>query len=138
LKHPRSLFGALVLPLALASCAAGAQNWASADARCSANANGHVEVYLPSATVTRVLGERESRSGLHEGFLIVPSSTQPARTIKVEDNVDITGRIPLRRGDVVSLLGQLECDDYVIHWTHRDPRGRHPSGYVKVNGKLYE
>jgi hypothetical protein len=138
LKRLHNAIGVLVLPLALASCAGGAQNWVSADARCNANANGHVEIYLPSATVTRVLGERESRSGLHEGFLIVPSPAQPARTIKVEDNVDITGPIPLHRGDVVSLLGQLECDDYVIHWTHHDPRGRHPSGYVKVNGKLYE
>jgi len=127
-----------MLALTLASCAGGAQDWTNADARCRANANGHVEVYLPNATVTRVLGERESRSGLHEGFLIVPSPAQSARQIKVEDNVGITGPIPLRRGDIVSLLGQLECDDYVIHWTHHDPRGRHPSGYVKVNGTLYE
>lgn len=91
-------------------------------------------MYIPDATVVRVLGERAGRSGEHEGFIVRAAD----RTFKVEDNVDITGPIALRRGDTVSLLGQLECDDYVIHWTHHDPRGRHPSGYVKVNGKLYE
>ena len=109
-------------------------NLQSAISSCGANPNGHAQVYIPDAVVTRVLGERDSRSGVHEGFIV----RVDRRTYKVEDNVNITGPIPLERGDVVSLLGQLECDDYVIHWTHHDPRGRHPSGYVKVNGKLYE
>lgn len=91
-------------------------------------------MYVPDAVVVRVLGERGSRSGVHEGFIIRVGR----RTLKVEDNVQITGPVPLRRGDAVSLLGQLECDDEVIHWTHHDPRGRHMGGYVKVNGKLYE
>jgi hypothetical protein len=91
-------------------------------------------VYIPDAHVLRVLGERAGRTGEHEGFIIGVSQ----QTFKVEDNTDITGPIPLHRGDVVSLLGQLECDDDVIHWTHHDPRGRHPSGYIKLNGAVYE
>jgi hypothetical protein len=91
-------------------------------------------VYIPRATVVRVLGIRNSYSGAHEGFLIAAQQ----RRIKVEDNVDITGPIPLRRGDAVSLLGQYECDDGVIHWTHRDPRGRHIAGYIEVNGQRYQ
>ena len=121
------------IALLLASCASGARNLQSALAACSSN-DAHSEVYIPDATVVRVLGERSGSAGMHEGFVI----RAERQTFKVEDNVDITGPIPLRRGDVVSLLGQLECDDDVIHWTHHDPRGRHQSGYVKVNGKLYE
>lgn len=120
--------------LLLASCGSGTANVQSALSRCSANPAAHTEVYIPDAIVTRVLGERESRSGEHEGFIIRAGS----QSFKVEDNVDITGPIPLRRGDAVSLLGQLECDDYVIHWTHHDPSGRHQTGYIKVNGKTYE
>ena len=120
--------------LTLSSCASGAQNLRNAVSACESNSNGHVEVYIPDASVVSVLGERAGASGEHEGFIIRASD----RTFKVEDNVDITGPIPLRRGQAVSLLGQLECDDYVIHWTHHDPRGHHASGYVKVNGKLYE
>ncbi len=91
-------------------------------------------MYVPAATVVRVLGDRNSGGGTHEGFIIDAGG----HSIRVEDNVDVTGPIPLRRGDVVSLLGQFECDDEVIHWTHRDPSGRHAAGYVKVNGRLYD
>jgi hypothetical protein len=91
-------------------------------------------VYIPRANVTRVLGIRRSYSGAHEGFLIAANGQR----IKIEDNVDITGPIVLRRGDAVSLLGQYECDDGVIHWTHHDPRGRHPAGYIEVNGQRYQ
>jgi hypothetical protein len=130
----KRLFSVAAIAFALASCGAGAQSVQSALSSCSSNTAGHAEVYIPDAIVTRILGERASRSGVHEGFIIRAGE----RSFKVEDNVDITGPIPLRRGNTVSLLGQLECDDYVIHWTHHDPRGRHPSGYVKVNGKTYE
>lgn len=81
-----------------------------------------------------MLGMRESRSGLHEGFIVRSDD----RRITVEDNADITGPIPLHSGDPVSLLGQYECDDGVMHWTHRDPSGRHPAGYVEVNGRRYQ
>jgi hypothetical protein len=125
-----------VLALALSACASGAQNLQSAIPACRSHPQGHVEVYIPDARVVRVLGERAGRSGYHEGFLIATASGTD--TFKVEDNTDITGPIPLRRGDAISLLGQFECDDYVIHWTHHDPRGRHPAGYIEVNGTRYQ
>lgn len=129
--HKAALLCAL---LAVGGCASGAVNLQSGVQFCASRTSGHTEVYVPDARVVRVLGDREGRSGMHEGFIIRAA----ARTFKVEDNVDITGPIPLHAGDAVSLLGQLECDDYVIHWTHRDPSGRHMSGYVKVNGAVYE
>lgn len=132
MKRPRELV-LIALALLLAGCASGARDVRGALAACASNAP-YSEVYVPDARVVRVLGERSGRSGIHEGFMILAQGT----TFKVEDNVDITGPVPLQRGDVVSLLGQLECDDRVIHWTHHDPRGRHLSGYIKVNGKLYE
>lgn len=81
-----------------------------------------------------MLGERSGEAGVHEGFIVAASGSR----FKVEDNVDITGPIPLRRGEAVELQGQYECDDGVIHWTHRDPRGRHLAGYVKVDGHVYQ
>jgi hypothetical protein len=129
----RFKFAALIGIAALGGCG-GAQNLASALQTCASNPNGHVEVYIPRARVDRVLGERSGRSGVHEGFVIAVQT----QTFKVEDNVNVTGPVPLQRGDVITLLGQLECDDDVVHWTHRDPRGRHPSGYIEVNSKLYE
>lgn len=130
-------FSAILGALTLAGCASGsAMNAEQALSACANDRSPahHVEVYIPRATVTRVLGERYSSSGEHEGFLIAVND----RVFKVEDNAGITGPIPLRRGDAVSLLGQFECDDNVIHWTHHDPRGRHITGYIEVNGQRYQ
>jgi hypothetical protein len=133
LQH-RFKLAALAAAAALSGCGSGSQNLQSALKSCASNSNGHTQVYIPAARVVRVLGEREGRSGVHEGFIIRVQT----QTFKVEDNVNITGPVRLHAGDEVSLLGQFECDDDVIHWTHHDPRGRHPSGYVKVNGTTYE
>jgi hypothetical protein len=133
---PKFAFSIGALLLAAGCSSAGATNVDQAVASCAGNRSSyhHVEVYIPRASVTRVLGIRRSYTGTHEGFLIVADGQR----IKVEDNVDITGPIALHRGDTVSLLGQYECDDGVVHWTHHDPRGRHPAGYIEVNGQRYQ
>lgn len=127
--HSATLAGVLLL-----SACAGAVTLQSALSTCALHSSGHSEVYIPRATVVRVLGLRSGPSGVHEGFIVAVN----ARTYRIEDNTGITGPIPLQRGDVLSVLGQFECDDDVIHWTHRELRGHHPSGYIKVNGKLYD
>jgi Protein of unknown function (DUF3465) len=106
------------LALAQAACARGAQ----------------YDEVLATGRIRRVLGIRNSRSGAHEGFIIEVAG-QP---VLVEDNVDITGVIPLRRGESVQLQGQYECDDGVMHWTHHDPSGRHLTGFVKADGRTYQ
>jgi hypothetical protein len=91
-------------------------------------------------TVVKVLGIRSGRSGRHEGFLVHLSGNESHDlTIRVEDNVDLTGPIPLRSGDSVELRGEYIFDPRggILHYTHRDPRGRHPNGYVRVNGRTY-
>lgn len=123
---------AFLSALALSACAAAPATLTQAMDACDRGAQ-HVEMH-GAGTVVRVLGMRESRSGEHEGFLVRINE----RTIKVETNADITGPIPLQRGDRVRLQGQYECDDGVIHWTHHDPRGRHAGGYIEVNGNRYQ
>jgi hypothetical protein len=91
-------------------------------------------------TVARVLGLREGPSGRHEGFLLhLRGSSGRGLTVRVEDNVDITGPIPVQPGDQVEVRGEYVYDPRggLIHYTHHDPRGRHPSGYVRVNGRVY-
>jgi len=116
------------------------------DARAACNqGSGHVEV-RDAGVVERVLGIRGGPSGTHEGFIVTFPARDPSQQgmmsfvirTRVEDNVDLTGRIPLRSGDRVTLQGQLECNDGVIHWTHHDPSGRHAAGFVEVNGKRYQ
>lgn len=103
------------------------------------NGAQHTEIML-DGTVQRVLGVRRGRSGRHEGFYLEPIVPQSGRmpAVKVENNIDITGPVPLQRGDRVQLKGQYECNDGVVHWTHHDPSGRHDSGYLRVNGQIYQ
>ena len=133
------LCSAAAIAFACAGCAPGATTLAQAETACQSNPSSwhHVEVYVPSAVVVRVLGVRDSASGMHEGFTFV-SGGGDRRQFLVEDNTGITGPIPLRRGDRISLLGQFECNDDVIHWTHHDPSGRHAPGYIEVDGKRYQ
>jgi hypothetical protein len=93
-----------------------------------------------SGTVVKVLGIRSGPSGRHEGFLVHLSGNEAHDiTIRVEDNVDLTGPIPLHSGDDVEIRGEYIFDPRggIVHYTHRDPRGRHPPGYVRVNGRTY-
>ena len=137
----KSLKLALVLALLPASACAPPDNphgLIDAVAACQ-NGAQHTEIML-DGTVTRVLGVRSGRSGRHEGFYVEPIVPQSGRmpAVKVEDNIDITGSLPLQRGDRVQLKGQYECNDGVVHWTHHDPSGRHAPGYVRVNGQIYQ
>lgn len=130
----RGLAGAITLTAA-AACSAGTGNAGTVAAAPAACARGlhHTEVQ-DTGTVTRILGVLHGPSGAHEGFIVQFGSN----STRIEDNIDITGYIPLQRGDRITLRGQYECNDGVIHWTHRDLRGRHESGFIEVNGKRYQ
>jgi hypothetical protein len=124
--------------LLLAGCAgAGAPNDA---ALCDAYQAGrsHVEVIV-DGTVTRVLGVQAGRTSPHEGFLMQPASGCRV-VVRIDANTDLTGTFPIARGDRVTVKGEYEYYPLggVIHWTHRDPRGRHEGGYVEAGGKKYD
>ena len=126
---------ALCFALCVVGCQATSSSSVSDAQRICASGAAHTEIHV-SGTITRYLGTRYSESGEHEGFLV--QTTGSNAPLKIEDNVNITGFIPLRRGDAVELQGQYECNDGVIHWTHRDPSGRHIAGYVIVNGRRFQ
>ena len=129
-----SVRASILAALALAGCAtvSAPSSLDRVQRDCAAGAS-HEEVVL-TGTVVRVLGTRAGYSGAHEGFILATQHT----TLTVEDNVDLTGPIPLQRGEGVTLQGQYECNDGVIHWTHHDPRGRHIGGYIEVHGTRYQ
>ncbi len=132
--------GAILVTLIGASLCACAASQASDDAAVcglfSAQRSG-VEV-VAQGRVTRVLGVQAGRSSPHEGFLLRLDSGC-ALVVRVEVNTDFTGTIPLSIGQRVLVKGDYEYYSRggVIHWTHRDPRGRHENGYVDVNGTMY-
>ncbi len=128
--------------IALAACQGGYSTanapttLAAAQALCQGDRR-HVEIH-DRGIVTRILGVRPGRSAPHEGFIVRSSGgAAHALAVRIEDNVALTGFIPLRAGDAIEFQGQYECNDAVVHWTHRDPSGRHAGGFIAVNGRTY-
>ena len=87
---------------------------------------GRVEKLLP-----------DDRDGSrHQRFILELDSGD---TVLVAHNIDLAPRAPIERGDLVEVRGQYEWDDLggVLHWTHHDPGGRRPGGWIKVDGETY-
>jgi hypothetical protein len=88
-------------------------------------------------TVARLLPD-DINGSRHQRFIVRLDSGQ---TILVAHNIDLAGRIDtLRAGDAVGFYGEYEWNPKggVIHWTHRDPQGHHPAGWIKHNGQTYQ
>ena len=90
-----------------------------------------------SGTVSRILPD-DDRGSRHQRFILRLAS---GRTLLVAHNIDLAPRIPsLRVGDTVSFYGEYEWNEKggIIHWTHRDPSGRHVAGWLERGGKRYQ
>ena len=79
----------------------------------------------------------DTRGSRHQHFLVeVPEGF----TVKIAHNIDLAKRVPAAVGDEVEFRGVYEFNEKggVVHWTHHDPDGRHPGGWIKHRGKVYE
>lgn len=126
---------AAVLGLALCGCAPGPND--AAVCKAYAQMRSGVEV-IADGRVVQVFGTRVGPSGPHEGFLLALHSGCRL-VVRIETNVAFTGPIPLRNGNAVVVKGEYEYDPSggVIHFTHRELRGYHASGYVETGGRFY-
>lgn len=87
--------------------------------------------------VLKVLAD-DNDGSRHQRFIVTLPSGQ---TLLITHNIDLAPRIAgLRVGDMVSFNGEYEWNPEggVIHWTHLDPRERHPDGWIRHNGKLFQ
>ncbi len=89
-----------------------------------------------SGRVTKVLAD-DNDGSRHQRFIVQLGSGQ---TLLVAHNIDLADRVAaLKEGDHVEFNGEYEWNARggVIHWTHHDPQGRHPGGWIKHNGHTY-
>ncbi len=80
----------------------------------------------------------DNEGSRHQRFILKLHSGQ---TLLIAHNIDLAPRLStLREGDVVAFNGEYEWNSKggVIHWTHRDPNGRHEAGWLKHNGQTYQ
>ena len=100
-----------------------------------ANAQSDVQVQ-GAGKVVKVLRDDLEGSRHQKFILALPSG----HTVLVSHNIDLAPRVDrIREGDRVEFFGEYEWNPKggVIHWTHRDPRGRHPNGWLRHQGVTY-
>ena len=86
--------------------------------------------------VLRVLSDDREGSP-HERFLV---RVEGGTSVLVAHNLDLAPRVPVAPGDSIELRGEYEWNPKggVIHWTHRDPSGRHAAGWIRNRDRLYQ
>lgn len=88
-------------------------------------------------TVVQILKD-DTEGGRHQRFIIRLASGQ---TLLIAHNIDVAPRVAgLRNGDTVAFRGVYEWSEEggAIHWTHLDPDGRHPAGWIRFGGRTYQ
>lgn len=73
----------------------------------------------------------------HQKFLMEVNG----KSLLIAHNIDLAPRIDdLQEGDTIEFFGEFEWNNKggVVHWTHHDPRNKHPHGFLKHNGNVYQ
>ena len=87
-----------------------------------------------SGTVVRVLAD-DNDGSRHQRFIL---RLESGRSLLIAHNIDLAPRISgIREGDTVEFYGEFDANDKggVIHWTHHDPQGRPPDGWLRHRGR---
>ena len=90
-----------------------------------------------AGTVIRVLSD-DNDGSRHQRFILQLAN---GRTLLIAHNIDLAPRINgIREGDKVEFYGEFQSNPQggVIHWTHHDPQGRHPDGWLRHEGRTYQ
>lgn len=93
-------------------------------------------VVTVEGTVDRVLADDRDESR-HQRLLL---RLADGATVLVAHNIELAERVPVKVGERLRLRGQYEWNERggVLHWTHRDPRGDHPAGWIEHAGRRFE
>lgn len=85
--------------------------------------------------VTRLLPD-DNEGSRHQKFIAESSS---GHSVLISHNIDLADRVPVSRGDTITLRGRYEWTDRggVLHWTHHDPSGKKEGGWITLDGQTY-
>lgn len=87
--------------------------------------------------VSKVLPD-DNQGSRHQRFIVRLAGGD---TVLIAHNIDLAPRVaPLDAGDTVSFAGEYVWNPQggVVHWTHHDPRGKHPGGWIRRDGRIFE
>ena len=80
----------------------------------------------------------DRKGSKHQRFIV---RTNEDISVLIAHNIDLAKRVNnIKQGDTVEFSGEYVWNEKggVVHWTHRDPDGRHASGWLKHNGFTYQ
>jgi hypothetical protein len=123
-------------PTANVASAPETSGWDSTLAQAYQNHSSGVLVE-GEGTVLRLLAD-DHEGSRHQRFLVRLASGQ---TILIAYNLDLAPRIEeLEAGKSIAFRGDYEWNERggVVHWTHRDPLGRHEAGWIRYGGRKYQ
>jgi len=86
--------------------------------------------------VTKVLSD--DNDGARHQRLVV--RVADGHTVLIAHNIDLAPRVAdVGSGDPISFRGEYEYNERggVIHWTHHDPDGAQPGGWIRHGGNTY-
>ncbi len=86
--------------------------------------------------VVKVLAD-DTQGSRHQKFLV---KINPQQTLLFAHNIDLAAKIPLQVGDEITFSGEYVYNPKggIMHWTHLDPHGYHPSGWIMLHGNKYQ
>ena len=88
-----------------------------------------------SGRVERLFPDDQEGSHHQRFILRLPAG----RTILIAHNIDLAPRVPVSPDDAITVRGEYEYNEKggVIHWTHRDPEGKRPGGWIWFHDREY-
>lgn len=92
---------------------------------------------MGAGIVEKVLKD-DTQGSAHQRLIV---RVGPDQTILIAHNIDLAPRVAnVQKGDSIEFYGEYEWNNKggVVHWTHRDPRGKHTDGWIMHDGKRYE
>jgi hypothetical protein len=86
--------------------------------------------------VVKLLAD-DTKGAQHQKFLV---RINPQQTLLFAHNIDLAPRVPISVSDRVDFQGEYVYNPKggIVHWTHHDPKGVHPGGWIKHNGQTYQ
>lgn len=139
-------FGACSKPNEPVSIAPSSQLESSAKSDAAASDNSSIEsAYQHKQSDVQVSGRGkvvklladDTQGARHQKFLV---RINPQQTLLFAHNIDLANKIPLQVGDEITFSGEYVYNPKggIMHWTHLDPHGHHPSGWVMLHGNKYQ
>lgn len=86
--------------------------------------------------ITKILSD-DTSGDRHQRMIVRLSNNQ---TLLITHNIDLAPRVPNPVvGKTLTFYGEYEWNDEggVVHWTHKDPDGKHIAGWLEYDGKQY-